>query len=63
MVITTQSGKDTINPFMSVVDKDKNNVVDVYEAPKEESKRLVNSGESSQKLMTVDKIFEFELAS
>lgn len=56
--ITTQSGKATNNPPMSAVDEDRNDVVYVDEAAKEESKKFVTSRNSSQKLTSVDKSFE-----
>lgn len=58
LAITTWSSNAIINPLMLVVDKAWNDVVDIDDVPKIESKKLVKNGESWKKLKGVDKWFE-----
>lgn len=46
LAITTWSSNAIINPLMLVVDKAWNDVVDIDDVPKIESKKLVKNGES-----------------
>lgn len=55
LAITTQSGKVTINPSIPIVDKVRDGVVDIDDALKSDSKKLLTSSESSQIMMSVDK--------
>lgn len=44
--ITTQCVKAIIDPFMYVSDEPRNDIVDIVEAPKEKSEKLVTRGDS-----------------
>ncbi|PHU02799.1 hypothetical protein BC332_28050 [Capsicum chinense] len=55
LAITPQSGKSTIDPPMHVFDEVRDDVVDIDNALEDEFEKLVTSGESSQKLTSVNK--------
>lgn len=58
LTIATQSGKETVDPHMIVVDEPRNNSIDVDKTPESEIEKSTGVGKSIEKNMEMGKVFK-----